>query len=232
MTKKLFTAITLTFALSGFAQDYTIKTSFKMEGLPPEYAAMGEQEIVTYLKGEKSKTEMTSMMGSNTVYFDGKVLASLSDAMGNKSGFTATKQELEAMDKEKPQTKPTIKYTGEKKQIAGYECSKALVTTVDENKKENITTIWYTDKIKHDQSMASKARGRNSLDLSELKGYPLGMEMAMNNQGMEMKINMMATEVTEGPLDEKIFTPETGGYKMMSYKEAMEMQKSMGRGGK
>jgi hypothetical protein len=232
MNKKLFTAITVMFALTGFAQDYTVKMNVKMEGLPPEYAAMGEQEIVTYLKGDKSKTEMTSMMGSNTVFFDGKVLTSLSDQMGNKTGFTATKEELEAMDKDKPKTKPAIQYTDEKKLIAGYECKKAVVTTVDADKKENKTTVWYTDKIKHDQSMASKARGRNSLDLSELKGYPLGMEMAMNNQGMEIKLNMMATEVTEGPLAESMFTPSTEGYKMMTYKEAQEMQKGMQRGGK
>jgi hypothetical protein len=232
MNKKLFTAITLMFALAGFAQDYTIKMSFKMEGLPPEYAAMGEQEIVTYIKGEKSKTEMTSMMGNQTVYFDGKILTSLADQMGNKTGFTATKEELEAADKEKPQAKPTIQYTDEKKLIAGYECSKAIVTSVDKDKKENKTTVWYTDKIKYDQAMASKARGRGGVDLSELKGYPLGVEMAMNNQGMDMKINMTATEVTEGPLAESLFTPETSGYKMMNYKEAMEAQKAMQRGGK
>jgi len=213
-----------------FAQDnYTIKMNMKMEGLPAEYAAYGEQDIVTYIKGDKSKTEMTSMMGSNILFFDGKKVTSLSDAMGNKMGFTATKEELEAADKKEPTEKPKIEYVAEKKMIAGYECSKAIVTTIGKDKKENKSTVWYTDKIKSNNSAASKAR-RGSLDLSELKGYPLSMEMNMSQNGMDLKMMLTASEVATTPVDDAVFVVNTEGYTMMSYKEMMEKQKSMGGG--
>jgi hypothetical protein len=212
------------------AQDHTVKMSMKMEGLPAEYAAYGEQEITTYMKGERSKTEMASMMGSSTVFYDGKTMTSLTDAMGNKMGFTATKAELEATNKTEAGDKPKIEYVNEKKTIAGYECGKAIVTTVGKDKKENKATVWYTDKIKSNHSEASKARGRGSLDLSDLKGYPLSMEMNMNQNGMDVKIIMTATEVSTNPIDDSVFAISTEGYKMMTYKEMQEKQKAMMQG--
>lgn len=212
------------------AQDnYTIKMNMKMEGLPAEYAAYGEQEIVTYLKGDKSKTEMTSMMGSNTVFYDGQKMTSLIDAMGNKTGFTATKEELEATEKENKTEKPQIEYTAEKKQIAGYECTKAIVTSVGKDKKENKTIVWFTDKIKSNKAHSKGNTGR--IDLGDLKGHPLAMEMSTNQNGMDMKIFMTTTEVLTTPIDESTFAANTEGYKMMSYKEMLEKQKAM-QGGK
>ncbi len=106
----------------------------KIEGLPAEYAAMGDQETTTYIKGEKNKTEVVGMMGSQTMLFDGKTHTILMDQMGNKSGYTATKEEMdETKDKSAP--KPKVEYTSEKKMIAGFECTKAIVTSIDKEKK-------------------------------------------------------------------------------------------------
>jgi hypothetical protein len=76
-----------------------------------------------------------------------------------------------------------------------------------------------------------KAQSRGP-DLSELKGYPLAMEMTDNSQGQEMKIVMTATEVLKIPLDDAIFVPNTDGYKMMTYKEMLDQQKAMKAKGK
>ena len=220
----------LCIAFGAIAQDdYTIKMSMKIEGLPAEYAAFGDQDITTYIKGDKLKTERTGMMMSSTVYYDGQKMTSLTDAMGNKSAFTATKAELEATEKPDKAAKTKIDYTTEKKSIAGYECTKALITTTSEG-KESKSTVWCTDKIKYNGSAIGKAQNRGP-DLSELKGYPLSMEMTDNSQGQEMKIVMTATEVLKIPLDNSIFVPNTDGYKMMTYKEMLDQQKAMkGRG--
>src|SRR5947209_13599186 len=95
--KKLALAAALAASILGLRAQgpLTIKMSIKMEGLPAEYAAYGEYDITTYLKGDKSKTEVSNMMMNNQVYFDGKMVTSLTDAMGNKSGYTATKEEME-----------------------------------------------------------------------------------------------------------------------------------------
>ena len=204
-----------------------MKMNVKTEGLPPEYAAYSEQEIVTYMKGEKSKTEVSSMMFNTTVFYDGKTMTSLSDAMGNKTGFIATKEELEA-DNEKKESKPKIEYTTEKRNIAGYECTKAIITGLDKDKKETKTIAWVTDKIKYDNSHR-KASRRNMADLGDLKGHPLAMEMTQNYQGADMKIIMTTTEVNTNPIDESVFTINTEGYKMMSYKEMKEQMKAHGK---
>lgn len=223
-------ALLLISGLASAQDNYTIKISVKTEGLPAEMAAYGEQDMVTYMKGDKSKTEISSMMFSSTVYFDGQKMTSLTDAMGNKTGYTATKEELEALDKGEKSEKPKIEYTTEKKTIAGYECTKVIVTMMGKDKKEIKTTVWTSEKIQNNHKTASKAGKKGMVDLSEVKGYVLAMEMPLNFQGTEAKVVMNTTEVLTSPIDDAVFTVNTEGYKMMSYSEMMQMQKSMMQG--
>jgi hypothetical protein len=216
MKNSAFIILLLSFSAIG-QENYTMKMNIKTEGLPPEYAAYGEQDIVTYMKGEKSKTEVTSMMLTSTVYYDGKTMTSLSDVMGEKSGWTATKEELEA-DNDKKESKPKIEYTSEKRNIAGYECQKAIITNKGKDNKENKTIVWVTDKIRYDNKHR-RPSGRNMADFGDLKGHPLAMEMTQNYQGTEMKIIMTTTEVLTTPIDDSVFEVNTDGYKMMTYAE-------------
>lgn len=213
-------------------ENYTIKISIKTEGLPAEMAAYGEQDMVTYMKGDKSKTEISSMMFSSTTYMNGNTITSLTDMMGNKSGYTTTLEELELADKNEPTEKPTIVYTEEKKMIAGYECKKAIVTSIGKDKKESITTVWVTDKIVNNHKAAGKTGRRGMADLSELKGYPLAMEMPMSMQGSEAKVVMNTLEVSTSPIDDSVFKVNTEGYTMMTYKEMKEKQKMMSQQGR
>ena len=210
--------------------NYTVKMSIKAEGLPAEYAAFGEIEIVTYMKGERSKSETSSMMFSNVVYFDGKLITNLSESMGNKTGYTATKEEMDGMDKNKaPESKPKIEYINDKRTIAGYECYKAIITSIDKDKKERQTIVWYTDKLKPMSGAVRRANRRGmSVDLSELKGMPLAMESTMNMQGMEVKSVMIATEVSTNVIDDSVFVPNTEGYTMLTFKEFQEKMRAMG----
>ena len=209
---------------------YTIKMSIKAEGLPAEYAAFGEIEMVSYNKGEKSKSETSSMMFSNVVYFDGKLITNLSESMGNKTGYTATKEEMEGLDKNKAaENKPKIEYVNDKRTIAGYECTKAIVTSIDKDKKERQTIVWFTDKLKPLNSNIRRANRRGmAVDLSDLKGMPLAMESTMNMQGMEVKSVMIATEVSNKQIDDAVFVPNTEGYTMLTFKEFQEKMRSMG----
>ncbi|MDO8999264.1 MAG: hypothetical protein Q7W45_05830 [Bacteroidota bacterium] len=228
--KKIITSAAFLFITAfAVAQDnYTVKMNMKIEGLPPEYAGFGEQEIVNYVKGDKYKNEISSMMMTSVSSFDGAKLTSITEQMGNKSGFTATKEELDAASKnDKPEAKPKIEYSTDKKTIAGYECTKAIVTTVGKDKKENKMTVWVTEKIKSNQAQGKKTGGRGMMmDLGDLKGYPLEMEMSQSQQGMDMKILITSTEVLTTPIDDAVFTVSTEGYKMMSYKEMQEKMKA------
>jgi hypothetical protein len=233
--KKLFLAATALLSLNLVSQDnYTIKMSVKVEGLPEEYAGMAENDIITYMKGEKSKTELTSMMMTQVSLNDGEKTTTLMEQMGNKTGWVVTKTEAEADEKKaankRGETKPVIEYVDDKKTIAGYECSKAIVTTTNKEKKEQKTIVWYTEKIKQPSSTGNKSGRRGGMmggaDLSAIKGFPMQTEMSMNNQGMEMKVISTVTEVSTAAIDDKIFTIDTEGYKIMSYKELKESMKA------
>src|SRR3954465_4938864 len=91
--KKIVASAALLLCVSNFTaqSSYTIKMTMKMEGLPPEYAAMADQDITNYIKGDKFKSERTGMMGTSTLYMDADKITSLTDAMGNKMGFSATR---------------------------------------------------------------------------------------------------------------------------------------------
>ena len=66
MKKTIFSLIAWAsfISLTTAQESYTIKSSMKMEGLPPEYSGFGDMEMVTYLKGDKYKRETNSMMAS------------------------------------------------------------------------------------------------------------------------------------------------------------------------
>ena len=72
LSRLLFTSavFALVTALSIAQDNYTVKMSMKIEGLPPEYAGFGEQEIVNYVKGDKYKTEVSSMMMTSSSSFE------------------------------------------------------------------------------------------------------------------------------------------------------------------
>lgn len=231
--KKLITSAAL-LLVTGFAfgqDDLTVKMTVKVDGLPAEYAAMGESEMVSYTKGDKSKEETTSMMGSSVTFNDGKVTTVLMEQMGEKTGWTATKEELEAANtKDKNPEKPKIEYLTDKKTIAGYECTKAIVTMIGKDKKETKATVWFTEKLKMNESKTKNRRGPN-MNFGDLKGRPLEVETSMNQQGMDLKIFVTATEVSTSKIDDAVFKADVSGYKMMTYKEMQEKMKAM-EGGK
>lgn len=214
-------------------ESYTIRMQARVEGLPKEYAAYSEQDITTYIKGEKSKTEVSSMMYSSEVYFRNDSLTMLNDVMGDKIGYTVTKSELENSNEAAKARKPEILYTKETKSIAGYLCTKAIVTQLTGTKKEKPDTIrtivWVTEKIKTDQTPRHAQQRRGGIDLGDLKGHPLEMEMTHRQDGADVKIKMTTTSVSTSPLGDEIFTPQTGGYRMVKYSEWRESMKGKER---
>ncbi len=223
--KKIFTAVLALTMLSLTAQQsITVKSKITTEGLPAEYAAYGEMDLVTYISGDNFRNDMSSMMMSSTTVYKGNEITSLTESMGNKFGYKTTVAEME---KEKKSTKkPKLEYTQEKKTIAGYECTKVLATIADKDGKEKTIVFWVTEAIKIDSK--HRKGGDQDMDLSDLKGYPLGMEMTQSANGMDMKIIMMATEVNLGAVEASTFDVSTDGYKIMTYSEFKSMSKNKG----
>lgn len=209
---------------------FTIKMSSVTEGLPEPYASSGNMDMVIYSKGDKYKNETSSMMFNSTTYFDGKILTVLSEFAGNKSAYATSKEELDATI-DPNESKPTIEYTNEKKMIAGYECTKAIVTKIGRDKSETKSIVWFTDKITVNSELARKANRRFTADLGDLKGVPLSIESKGKMFGMDVRTVMTVTEITTGSIDDAVFVPNTEGYVVDNYKTYLEKMKAMQQGG-
>lgn len=221
---KLFSTLAVV-ALSALSLNAQIKEGsitydMKLEGLPPEQAAMiGDMELKSTFKNTKVLTEMSSMMFTNQTLIDDKGMLMLMEQMGNKIAVKQTKEEMEkeeAKQKDKP-TDPKIEYTTETKTIAGYECKKAVVTVVGKDKKEEKMDVWYSDKF---ENMNKEGKGRGQSFMKGLKGVPFEYSGA---QG-PMKFKMVAKEVSTDPVADAKFELSTEGYKMMTMDELKAMQ--------
>jgi hypothetical protein len=209
------------------AQEYTVKANTRLEGVPPEYAAYGERDITTYIKGSKIKNEATSMMGSEISMYDGKTHTFLSEAMGNKIGYTVSDEELDKESKGKKEERPKVVYTSEKKTVAGYECTKALAIRKGKEGTSDTIVLWTTDKINFDISKVKKDGRTKAMDWGDVKGYPLLIEMKMGFQGQSMKVIITTTEISTKPVDDSVFKLNTEGYTMLTYTEAMNKMKAL-----
>lgn len=199
-------------------QDYTIKMRMELTGLPKEYASMAEQQITTFIKGNKTRTDIQGLLYNSSVYFDGdSLLMLLEDAMGNRQAFKAAKSELENASQQKDQPKPEVVYTGETKKIAGYLCKKAVVTTQDKEKGTVQITAWLSEEIKS-SALPSQGTG-NMVDLSALDGQALEMEMSYKLSGQDLKLIMTTESVSRKAIAEGVFIPDTKGYEILSYEE-------------
>lgn len=223
--KKLFATLAVV-ALSALTSNAQVKEGYivydmKMEGMPPEQAAMmGDMELKITFKNGKSLNEMNSMMFTNQTAMDDKGMTMLIESMGNKMAVKQTKEEMEkeaAKSKDKP-ADPKIEYINETKTIAGYECKKAIVTMVGKDKKEEKVELWYSEKFENPNK---EGKGRGQGIMKGLKGIPF--EYAGGGQG-GMKFKMTAKEVSEDPVSDSKFDLSTDGYKLITMDELKAMQ--------
>ena len=221
--KKLFSTIAVV-ALTALSLNAQIKEGYvlydmKIEGLPPEQAAMmGDMETKVTFKNGKALTEVSSMMFSQQMVVDETGMTMLMEQMGNKIAMKQTKEEMEkaeAKQKDKP-ADPKIEYTNETKTIAGYECKKAIITTVGKDKKEEKTEMWYSEKFDNPNK---DGKGRGQGIMKGLKGMPF--EYSGGQGGMKFK--MTAKEVSTDPVSDAKFVLSTEGYKVMTADEIKAM---------
>ncbi len=222
--KKLFSTLAVV-ALSALSLNAQLKEgsvtySMKIEGLPPEQAAMmGDMETKVTFKNDRVLTDVSSMMGSQTVYTDSKGMLMLIDQMGNKIAVKQTKEEMDkaaAKEKDKP-ADPKIEYTTETKMIAGYECKKAIVTITKKDKTDEKVDVWYSEKFDNPNK---DGKGRGQAIMKGLKG--MAFEYSGGNGGMKFK--MVAKEVSTETVADSKFELSTDGYKMMTMDEMKAMQ--------
>ncbi|MCW3072132.1 MAG: hypothetical protein JWO44_2022 [Bacteroidetes bacterium] len=196
----------------------TYSISFEGSGLPQEAMAMlSGAESVTYIKGDKRRTDLNMAIQSTTAIMDtkSKQIFTLMDIMGQKYLIRMNEADVKKEEAAAPET--TIKYLDETKMIAGYKCKKAEVTMKTKEGKEEVVNIYYTEEIPASE-MKSAYKG--------LKGFP--MEYTINQGGIKMSFTTKS--VAREPVADSKFEIPKEGYKETTMEEFQKEMLQMGGG--
>lgn len=173
------------------------------EQMNAQLAMLGDMITTTYFKNDKSRSELSNPMTGNTVFIadnnSKKSLVLMDNAMIGKkymeSDISASEEDMENVSVEK---------TNETKTILGYDCTKYNVT-MNKDGAEVKMEIYATDKLKAISQQATTFG-------KDFSGFPMYMDMAINQQGMKMNMVIEVTEVkAEKVSDDKFnMTPPEG----------------------
>ncbi|MCE3278688.1 MAG: hypothetical protein K0S44_879 [Bacteroidetes bacterium] len=201
---------------SNFEGTVTYTISFDGSGLPPEALTMlNGAECVTYVKGDKRRTDLNMAIQSTSSIADTKAkeIVTLMDIMGQKYLIRMNENDIKKEEEKNPV--PTIKYLDETKMIAGYKCKKAEATVKTKEGKEEIVNIYYTEEIPTSDLKAA---------YKGLKGFP--MEYTMNQGGLKMAFT--AKSVSKDPVADSKFEIPKEGYKETTMEEFQKSMQQMG----
>lgn len=196
-----------------FAQDDfegTIINKIEYEDLAEEMAAMKSMlpaESVTEIKEGMAKTVTNSPMSNTTVISDtesGAILM-LQSTMGNNIAIRMNQEEIA---KEQESKNVEVEYTEESKEILGYQCKKAIVTTdgID-------TEIYYTKEL---PSFSTNGQP-NGID-----GFPMQTIVSNDYFTMTSTVSEIRKEKVK-----KIKMEVPSDYKEMTMEELKKMQGGM-----
>jgi len=157
-----------------------------------------------YIKGSKSRSEMTDSLFSSTTLFDASTGSAviLKEVSGQK--LLIRMSPANWLERNNPYDGIVYKNTTEGKEIAGYKCIKAIGKT----KTGTTITVWYTkDVIPENRDYAPEFRS--------LEGLPL--EYTLTKGNMEIRYKMARLNFNPVPAS-KFDIPGTG-YRELKYEE-------------
>ncbi|MGF2412254.1 hypothetical protein [Ferruginibacter sp.] len=212
----------------------------------------GETKSVTTVKGDMVKTFTENEMSRTTVLRDNskKITTTLMEMMGNKTGFYATDEDQEQMNKRMDSMMQSrnqanganfnnnaavsseIAYVDETKKIAGLVCKKAFVITTRKNGSKDSSTVWYCPDFKLQGIVSTGGmsgfggfgRSTSINGLKDLAGFPMQYEMKMNRG------RVMTVEVTKINTDKEVADKEFEIPKDFVVKPIKDMQNENGPG--
>lgn len=142
----LFMASSALLAGKPFDGVITYKISYPDNKFTEAQLNMVPKVMTVSIKGSKARTEMN--VGGGLVVeildFVAKTKIALINMMGQKFAIKSTAEEIEKENASQP--KGTVNITNETKNIAGYICKKAVVTTDDDGVKTTYE-VWFTDEL-------------------------------------------------------------------------------------
>ena len=168
----------------------TIKMHTHVEGTDdPNILSQGETDLSVIIFGNYTKT-VVSQEGFGVVNItngDAKNAVTILEIMGmGKYYIEMSAEKLQEMLKN---VKFDYNKTGEKKNIAGYDCEKVVVTQTDLESDESKSFVVYIS------SALNTGDNINFMETPGLAGYPLRTETTRNIDGTELTIITEAVEV-------------------------------------
>lgn len=158
-----------------------------------------------YLKGNLSRSELSSALFSSTTIHDSKTGGAvvLREVSGQKLLIRMTPENW--MEKNKKYQGISFSNTNETKIIAGYTCTKAVATLAD----GSTFTVYYTSEIIPENK-------DYDYQFKNLNGLPLEYELT---QG-KLKIKYTVSKINLNPVPASKFDVPKGGYREMTYEES------------
>jgi GLPGLI family protein len=162
--------------------------------------------VVNYIKGDKSRTEMVSPLGTLTTIVDGSKnsIVILKDIGEQKYMITLTPNDWK--DANKKYEGISFSYEEGGKTILDYKCKKAVAKLQD----GTIYTVWYTpDLIPENKNFQYETRN--------LPGLAMEYE-TVNSKGE--KTSYTVSKISFSPVQASKFDLPKSGYRIMTYAES------------
>src|SRR5882724_11497305 len=175
----------------------------------PKPGVNGENATHTvYIKGNKSRSEMSNPLFSSTTLYDATtgLAVILKEVSGQKLLIHLSPANWQ--ERALPYEGIQYKNTNETKTIAGYSCVKAVGTT----KAGATFTVWYTKELipeNKDYDPQSKT----------LEGRPLEYELTNG----DVKIKYMISRINLNPVPASKFDIPKSGYREMNYEDSKKI---------
>ena len=197
------------FSFQSFAKEFkgviTYKVTLEGSGVTEEMKAMMPKTMTMSIMGDKARTEMVMSMGKQISISDAaeKMTITLLDMMGQK---IAIKSSFEEVNAEAPKVK--VEVTSETKDILGYICKKAVITTEDDMEM----IVYYTEEL------GSQELNYVNPEFKDINGVMLEFEMP--NEMFTMHLNAISIE-KKNIDDSEFVIPE--GYQVKTKEELKGM---------
>ena len=161
-----------------------------------------------YIKGNKSRSEMTNALFSSTTIYDANTGAAviLREVSGQKLLIRLSPSNW--LEKNKIYDGIVFRNTNETKNIAGYPCVKA----VGQTQSGAVITVYYTrDLVPENRQYDPSFR--------TLDGLPLEYELTNG----DVKIRYKVSRISLNPVPASKFDIPSSGYREMNYEESKKM---------
>ena len=182
---------------------YDYSAGSTVPGSQSEYAVHA-----VYIKGSKSRSEMTSPLFSSTTLFDANTgfAVILKEVSGQKLLIRLNPENW--VERARAYDGMVFKNTSETKEIAGYKCIKAIGQT-----KSGITvTVFYTRDLIPENREYDPA-------FKTLEGLPLEYELTNG----DIKIRYRINKINLNPVPASKFDVPKTGYREMNYEDSKKL---------